>query len=120
MCGDYRSFRLRGDQPCGFALLGDRWPSFQRFLSCLAHPREEIRAGRQKPDVCRCAAFIKKGTHLVIHRQHWNFVGTCPHVRLPEFFVHSQLLVGFLIIRFREELVSRNKLALFFMFPSGN
>ena len=30
------------------------------FLSCLAHPRKVIRAGRQKPDVCRCAA-IKKG-----------------------------------------------------------
>ena len=44
----------------GFALHGDRRPSFERFLSCLAHPREVIRAGRQKPDVCRCAAVIKK------------------------------------------------------------
>ena len=25
----------------------------------MAHPREVIRAGRQKPDVCRCAAFKK-------------------------------------------------------------
>ena len=28
-------------------LVGDRLPSFERFLSCLAHPRKVIRAGRQ-------------------------------------------------------------------------
>ena len=58
--GGHGSFRLRGGQPRGFALLGDRLPSFQRFFSYSAHPRQVIRAGRQKPDVCRCAA-LKKG-----------------------------------------------------------
>ena len=60
MCGGHGSFRLCGDQPRGSALLGDRLPSFERFLSCLAHPREVIRAGRQKPDVVAVPLF-KKG-----------------------------------------------------------
>ena len=54
--GGYRSFRLRGDQLRGVAVLGDRQPSFQRFLSCLAHPREVSRAGRRL-SLCR---FYKK------------------------------------------------------------
>ena len=52
MCGGHGSFRLR--------FLATAGHLFNDFLSCLAHPREVIRAGRQKPDVCRCAAFIKK------------------------------------------------------------
>ena len=33
---------------------------FSTMFRCMAHPREGNRAGRQKPDVCRCAAFKKK------------------------------------------------------------
>ena len=62
MCGGYRSFRLRGDQPRGFALLGDRRPSFQRFLSCLAHPREVIHAEAVKNLTFVAVPHLKRNT----------------------------------------------------------
>ena len=59
MCGGHGSFRLCDDLPHGSALRGDRWPSLQRCLAAVHTRAKGIRAGRQKPDVCRCAAFKK-------------------------------------------------------------